>query len=227
MARMSCGFRDGRPESSAKILASTSRVRPSPESTAANQAKSETTSTARRRRSDWSEGERGVWTRRDKGARALRGFQGCVEAGVHVEDVAEYTVYDERSHEVIANVGVRGKSGKDPSFTAKIDGPRDIITRIICRKTSSVCRPNFGLFSVVPVKVRQSTLSDHVGKDSCGEGVQRAGQAVHHSNPCALRCRGIKVVGCSRNDGSTGHEEERVGRGQGHKKRTPLLAWVD
>ena len=67
-------------------------------------------------------GERGVWTRRDKSARGLRYFQGCIEAGISIEDVAEHVVYDERSHEVVADVGVRGHSGRDPSFTAKLDG---------------------------------------------------------------------------------------------------------
>ena len=90
-------------------------------------------------------------------------------------------MYDERSHEVVANIGVRGKSGKDPSFTAKIDGPRDIITRIICRKTSSVCRPSFGLFSVVPAKARQAAPQDHVGRESCSEDLHYVFQTVHFS----------------------------------------------
>ena len=109
-------------------------------------------------------------TRQDRGARALRGFQGCMQAGLPNEDVSEYTVYDAHTYKVIANVQVRGKHAKDPTFTARLDGPKDMMTQVVCRKERPPCMPVSSLNSVVPKQSRPRDSLAHV--DSVRDSLQ-------------------------------------------------------
>ena len=167
---VSCEFRDGRPDCSSKIISSTYATTTSSLSTSTStitytsaipnkfsESRPGQRQTERNvmsaQQGVWTKGESGEWTRRDRGARALRGFQGCEAAGISIRQLQEYVVMNEHIGQVLPNVNPRGKSVKDPAFTARLNGPFDIVNRIGCKSSPqsilsvSVChssvRPSF------------------------------------------------------------------------------------
>ena len=133
---------------------------------------------------------------------------GCLEAGVPIEDVVEYVVYDENSRKVIANIGVRGKSCKDPSFTARIGGPKDIATRIVCRTQTSVRKSASCLCSFSATKLRRPIPQCHIGQRSFRQVFHPASQSAHRSVFHDFRCRDI---GGSRGGLHHGGDQDRKG----------------
>lgn len=79
--RMSCAFREGRPDVNTRFLSSCAESRPSAPPTSSKPCASKIS------RGVWVAESEGAWTRRDKGVRALRGFQGCTEACVDLDKV--------------------------------------------------------------------------------------------------------------------------------------------
>ena len=79
----------------------------------------------------------------------MRGFQGCIEAGISIELISEYTVYNNNNYQVVANVHAKGRNAKERVSTKKLDGPTDIIIRVRCQQAPYERGPSGRLHSVV------------------------------------------------------------------------------
>ena len=110
-----------------------------------------------------------------------------------MQDVVEYAVFDEHSHELIANVKVGGRSGRDPLFTSKISGPRDTLTRVVCRDASTTQKPVSRVLSVTPAQSRKpapkkgrkcmsQSLSSQASRAPIGKGYAPIGKAYRNKN---------------------------------------------
>ena len=168
LAKMSCEYRDGRPASSSKVIATVGPERSS-KSVRKEVAKPGV----------WVQEGLGRWTKKDKGARALRGFQGCIEAGIELKDVIHYNVNDTYDGKVVAAVNVRGRKASDAAFTARLHKPTDIVTELICANVvnrpekllccSSVRRDFMGEDGTYGGRDRSKSIGCQVGCDSsCG-----------------------------------------------------------
>ena len=133
---MSCEFRDGRPDASSKILNSVegaSQYAGHAEVLDVGPGRARVLKAGKIPCGVWVREAEGQWMRKDKSARALRGFQGCAEVGVDLGSVAAYTVEDTCSGKVVADIGIKGKSVEQSEFVAKLNRPVDMISSIVCR----------------------------------------------------------------------------------------------
>ena len=175
LRKMSCEFRDGRPDSSSKILNSLDGINQGASRADAcdvGRARPRVLKAGKAPCGVWVREAEGRWMRKDKSARALRGFQGCAEVGNDLGSVVAYTVEDNCSGRVIANIGVKGKSIEHPEFVAKLNRPVDIISRIICRQPCASTdlinkQEKKPLFVGSCVQARTATANAEDAKGSC------------------------------------------------------------
>ena len=171
LARMSCEYRDGRPEVSAKVLALSE-----PQACESLAPASEKLI----KRGGWFRESDGRWMRKDKGARALRGFQGCAEAGIDIETVVGYVVEDNYSGKKLADIDVRGRTIDDPVFIANFHRPVDIVSRITCAVAGITSQAATSINSLCNKK--SMFLGSFVGsRVECAESEPRHLHSVHTS----------------------------------------------